>query len=95
MDSRSISDLGADSPDDHGKNVQDIRPCTSGFIWGKHRVELYKGRATGEGPTFWERKGTRVSCEECGVTMAASSMRHHMERSHGKVLPQVMGVDVG
>ena len=25
--------------------------------------------------------------------MDASSMRHHMERSHGRVLPQVRGVD--
>ena len=27
--------------------------------------------------------------------MAASSLRHHTERAHGRVLPQVRGVDVG
>ena len=27
--------------------------------------------------------------------MASSSLRHHMERSHGIVLPQIRGVDVG
>ena len=26
--------------------------------------------------------------------MAASSLRHHIERAHGRVLPQVRGVDV-
>ena len=26
--------------------------------------------------------------------MAASSLRHYMERSHGKALPQVSGVEV-
>ena len=27
--------------------------------------------------------------------MAASSLRHQLERAHGRVLPQVRGVDVG
>ena len=27
--------------------------------------------------------------------MAASSLQYHAERSHGRVLPQVRGVDVG
>ena len=26
--------------------------------------------------------------------MSASSMQHHMERAHGRLLPQVRGVDV-
>ena len=30
--------------------------CTWGFIWGQHGSEEYRQRATGEGPTFWERK---------------------------------------
>ena len=41
-----------------------------------------------------ERKKTRVSCKECGDTMAASSLRHHTERAHVIVLLQVRGVDV-
>ena len=52
--------------------------CTPGFIWGKQGDEAYKRKATGEGPTFWERKRTRVSCEVCGGKMAASSLKHHM-----------------
>ena len=27
--------------------------------------------------------------------MSASSLRHHMKREHGRILPQVRGVDVG
>ena len=68
--------------------------CTMGYIWVQQGAEAYKRRATGEGPTFWERKRTRVHCKECGETMAASSLWHHMERAHGILLPQVRGVDV-
>ena len=69
--------------------------CTTGFIWGQQGAEAYKLRATGEGPTFRERNKTRLSCEECVETMAASSLRHHIDRAHVRVLPQVRGVDVG
>ena len=58
-----------------------------GFIWGQLGAEAYKQQATGE--------GTRVSCEKCGETMAASSLRHNMEKAQGIVLPQVRGVYVG
>ena len=34
--------------------------CIPGFIWGHQGFEAYNWRDTGEGPTFWERKGTRV-----------------------------------
>ena len=64
---------------------------TPGFIWGQQGVDAYKWRAMGEGPTFQERKRTRVSCKECGGGMSDFSLRHHMERSHGIVLPQVRG----
>ena len=37
--------------------------CTPGFIWGLRIEESYKWRATGEGGTFGERKGNRVSWE--------------------------------
>ena len=37
------------------------------FVEGQQVVEAYKQIVTGEGPTFRERKRTRVSCEECGV----------------------------
>ena len=56
--------------------------CTSGFIWGQQGAETHKWRATGEGPTFIERKRTRISCEVCGETMAASYLRHHMDRGY-------------
>ena len=68
--------------------------CTLGFIWGQQLVEAYKRIVTGEGTTFQERKITRGSYKECGGTMAASSLRHYTERSHGIVLPQVREVDV-
>ena len=68
---------------------------TLGFIWGKHGAEAYKQIYTGEGTTFWKMKRTRVSCEVCGGTMFASSLRHHTERAHGRVLPHVRGVDIG
>ena len=38
--------------------------CTSGFIWGQQGVDVYKRKATGEGPNFREIKRTRVSYEE-------------------------------
>ena len=69
--------------------------CMTGFVWGRQGVEAYKQRATGGGPTFQESKRTRVSCEECGGSMAAYSLKHHMKRSHGRVLPQVRGLEVG
>ena len=69
--------------------------CMPGFIWGQKGVEAYKWRYTREGPTFWERKRTRVSCEEYRGAMVESSLRHHMERSHGILLNHIRGVDVG
>ena len=69
--------------------------CKPRFVWGQQGVEAYKRRATGEVPIFWYRNITRVGFEECGGTMASSYLHHHMERSHGIVLPQIRGVDVG
>ena len=69
--------------------------CTPEFIWGQQGAEAYKRGATGEGQNFWESKRTRVRCEECGESMNTSSLRHHMERAHGGLLPQVRGVVVG
>ena len=69
--------------------------CMTGFIWGQQGAEVYKRQATGEGPTFRERKRTRVSCEVCVGKMAASSLLHHMDIKYGRVLPQVRGVGFG
>ena len=69
--------------------------CTPGFVWGQLGQDACKRRSTGEGTTFWERKRTRVSCRECGTTMAASSLRNHMERTHGRSLAQTQEVDTG
>ena len=52
--------------------------CTPRFIWVKWRRTAYKRWAMGEGATFRERKKTRVSCNECGVTVAASYLKTHM-----------------
>ena len=53
-----------------------------GLIWGQQGVEAYNRRATGEGPTFQERKRTRVSCKECGGkwtrTTISTIWRGHM-----------------
>ena len=48
--------------------------CTPGFVWGQQGDEAYHQGAIGEGPTFRERKKTRISCEMCGGTMVASSL---------------------
>ena len=66
-----------------------------GFIWVQQGVDAYKQRYTGEGPTFQERKRSRVSCDDCGGKMADYSLQHHLDRSHGLVLPQVRGVYIG
>ena len=48
--------------------------CTPGLIWGQQGVEAYKKGDIGEVPAFWERKRTRVSCDECRGGMSASSL---------------------
>ena len=52
--------------------------CTPGYIWGKWRKSVYTRRATREGAKFRERKRVRVSCSECGVTVASWSSKRHM-----------------
>ena len=69
--------------------------CTPGFIWVQQGAEAYTIRSTWEGPNFRERKRTRIRYKECGETMAASSMQHHMEIAHGRVLLHMRGMDVG
>ena len=49
----------------------------------------------GDRAPFWERKKIRVSYEKRGGKRAESSLRHHTERTHGIVLIQTRGVDVG
>ena len=68
---------------------------TPGLICIQIGETVYKRRATGEGEIFRKMKRTRVSCSECGSTMADSSIWHHMEQSHGVIPPQTRGVDVG
>ena len=36
-----------------------------------------------------------VNSEVCGVTMAVPSLRHHLEKNHGRILTQTCGVDSG
>ena len=62
---------------------------------GRGVLVSYKRRETGEGFTFRERKRNRVSGTECGGKFSVSSLHHHMERFHGRVLPPTRGVDVG
>ena len=69
--------------------------CTPGIVSGYLGKEAYKRRATGEGATFQEWRRTQVGCADCGDLVAASSLRHHVERSHGISLPQTRGVNVG
>ena len=68
---------------------------TTGFIWDKYGGVTYNHRETGEGEIFRERKINRVSCEECGSTIAASSIYHHMEISHRVVMSQTQGLGIG
>ena len=58
--------------------------CTPGYICGKWSELSYKRRASLEGEKFRERKRARVSCTVCGVTVAVSSLKEHMERQHGR-----------
>ena len=37
----------------------------------------------------------RVSCSDCGAAVVVSSLRHHMEQSHGVILPHMQVVDMG
>ena len=68
-----------------------VMVCTPGFIWGQQGIDTYKWRVTGEEATFWERNKTKVSCKDCGRAMAESPLCHHMERTHGIVLPHTWG----
>ena len=47
-----------------------------------------------EGATFIDNKKTKVSCKRCGTAIITSSLRHHVDLSHGIVMPQTWGVDV-
>ena len=67
--------------------------CNPGFIWGKMGQDAYKLWEKGEGATFRGRKGKRPSCSKCGATMVASSLRHHMERTHERILAHTRGED--
>ena len=69
--------------------------CTPSFIWGKQGSAAYNQRVAGEGDTSREQNKTRVSCEECGRLMAASSLCHHMETAHGISMKRTQGIDVG
>ena len=44
---------------------------------------------------FREINRSRVSCAECGVTVAVSSLKGHMERQHVSSLPQTREVKIG
>ena len=67
--------------------------CTPGYIWVKWGEQVYKIQSTGEGATYRERKRLRVSCADCGVTVARSYLKQHMMSLHGICAPQTRGVD--
>ena len=69
--------------------------CTPGYIWGKWSEADYKNRATGEGVNFRERNQARVSCTVCRVKVAASSLKGHMLRQHGRSTHQTREVKIG
>ena len=69
--------------------------CTLSYIWGKWSKAAYKRRDTGEGETFRERKQARVICSECGVKVAVSSLKGHMERQNVRSVPHTREVDIG
>ena len=48
-----------------------------------------------EGATFRYQKKINLSCKQCRIAMAESSLRHHMEISHKIFMQQIRGVDVG
>ena len=69
--------------------------CTTGYIRGKWSEKAYKHRTTREGATFRERKRERASCTEYGVTVAASSVKGHMETKNDISIPQTREVGIG
>ena len=100
------SHLGTYNPDRHVKDVPEggnteipgqdqsngVHPR---FNLGKTGHSGVQDESDGRRRYVLEWKRTRVSCAECRVTMSEYSLHHHMERSHGIVLPQNRGVDIG
>ena len=78
--------------DTNHKNTKYI-VCTYVFVWGNWSEEAYKLRSTGEGSMFREGKRIRLSCTECGMNVAALSLKKHMARLHGICVPQTRGVN--
>ena len=57
--------------------------CTPVFIWGKIREEAYKRRATGEGSDVSGEEMDEGKFIRVWGFSGGSSLRHHMEISHG------------
>ena len=70
-------------------------PCMTGFFWGKLGKEAHKQRLTGKRTTLQERKTTLVSCGKCDMTMSSSSLQHHVEIIHRRILDQTQEVNTG
>ena len=69
--------------------------CMPALIWGNWGEKYYKWRAIGGGSTFRERKRMQVSCTECGMTVASSYLKQHVEILHIICVPYTSGVNEG
>ena len=47
-------------------------------------MAAFRGRMTGEGPTYQVRKKGRLHCRDCGEEMAVGSLAGHRMTQHGK-----------
>ena len=77
------------------KNLENNKTIvfTPGFVWGEWGEQACKRRATGEGATFREQNRLRVSYAKCRVTVAQSSLKHHMSSQHVICVPHERWVD--
>ena len=67
--------------------------CTPRVIWVKCGETAYKQQAAGEEETLREQKKTRVSCTECGVTVAVLYLKTHMVKIHIICVPHMSKVN--
>ena len=56
---------------------------------------MYRQRATRERGKLRERKRARISRAECGMPEAVLSLKGHIERQHGRSVPQTREVEIG
>lgn len=61
-----------------------VLTCVPGAIHSSLSTEAYNScRMTGEGDSYCTRQCHKVNCPECGMELAAGSLRQHLRSQHG------------